>query len=283
MVFDELMVKPGKKFNLKKFDTNYTGKYKKNKEKAVEDLQKYLIKLPDIQYKMYADNRYAILIDLQGIDAAGKDGTLRKVISALNPHGARTWNFKKPSDEEMDHEYLWRIHPKVPNYGDIGVFNRSYYEDVLITKVKHFISDDVCEQRYRQINDFERYLYENRFRILKFFLFISKKEQEKRFLDRLLDPTKNWKFSSNDLVERNHWDDYLKAFEDMLNATSTKYAPWYVIPADNKWFRNLAVAALLYETMADLDLKWPEPSKETLELVKTAKRTGKLPQVAAKK
>lgn len=280
MVYDKLRVKPGKKIDLKKFDTGWTGEYKKRK-KAEKDLPKYLSKLFELQYKLYADNRYGLLSVLQGIDAAGKDGICRHVMSALNPQGAHVWSFKKPSAEEADHDYLWRVHERIPNYGDIGIFNRSHYEDVLVVRVKNFVPKKVWKRRYDEINDFEEYLYDNRIRIVKFFLYISKEEQEERFLSRLLNSHKNWKFSTADLKERQNWNKYIEAFEDMLNKTSTAHAPWYVIPGDKKWFRNICVAKILCKYLEELDLKWPPASDQTKKLVKMAKRTGKLPPVTA--
>lgn len=271
------MVKPGKKVRIKDFDPDYIGDYK-DKDKAEKDLPLYLQRMFDLQYKLYADNRYGLLTVLQGIDAAGKDGVFRHVMSALNPQGVKTWSFKKPSDEEADHDYLWRVHKVVPNYGEIGVFNRSHYEDVLIVRVKNFVSKETWMKRYDQINDFEKYLYDNRIWTVKFFLYISKDEQEKRFLDRLMDPKKNWKFSPYDLQERQNWDAYIEAFEDMLARTSTEYAPWYVIPGNKKWFRNIAVARIMVDFLERMNLKWPEPSEDTKKLVELAKRNGKLPK-----
>jgi PPK2 family polyphosphate:nucleotide phosphotransferase len=277
--YKELMVKPGKKVRLKDFDPEYTGDYK-DREKAEKDLPQYLQKMFDLQYKLYADNHYALLSVLQGIDAAGKDGVFRHVMSALNPQGVKTWSFKKPSDEEADHDYLWRVHKVVPNYGEIGLFNRSHYEDVLIVRVKNFVPKEVWSARYDQINQFEKYLYDNKIWTVKFFLYISKDEQEKRFLDRLTDPKKNWKVSPYDLAERQNWDAYIEAFEDMLNKTSTEYAPWYVIPGNKKWFRNICVARIMVDLLSRMDLKWPEPSEDTKKLVEIAKKTGKLPTAA---
>jgi PPK2 family polyphosphate:nucleotide phosphotransferase len=277
MEYKELMVKPGKKVRIKDFDPDYIGDYK-DKDKAEKDLPLYLQRMFDLQYKLYADNRYGLLTVLQGIDAAGKDGVFRHVMSALNPQGVKTWSFKKPSDEEADHDYLWRVHKVVPNYGEIGVFNRSHYEDVLIVRVKNFVSKETWMKRYDQINDFEKYLYDNRIWTVKFFLYISKDEQEKRFLDRLMDPKKNWKFSPYDLQERQNWDAYIEAFEDMLARTSTEYAPWYVIPGNKKWFRNIAVARIMVDFLERMNLKWPEPSEDTKKLVELAKRNGKLPK-----
>jgi PPK2 family polyphosphate:nucleotide phosphotransferase len=277
MVYKELLVKPGKKINLKKFDTGYTGEYK-NRKKAEKDLPKYLQKLFDLQYKLYADNKAGLLVVLQGIDAAGKDGVCRHVLSSLNPQGIKIWSFKKPSDEELDHDYLWRIHQKAPNFGEIAVFNRSHYEDVLVVRVKNLVPKEVWKARFDEINNFEQFLTNNNIHVIKFFLFISKKEQEERFLKRLLDSRKNWKFSDADLKERKNWDKYLKAFDDMLEKTSTADAPWYIIPGDHKWFRNICVAKLLVKKLEDINPKWPKASERVKKLVKQAKKTGKLPE-----
>jgi PPK2 family polyphosphate:nucleotide phosphotransferase len=276
MAFKELKVKQGKKINLKKFKTDYDGNYKK-REKAEKDLVKYREKLFDLQYKLYADDRFAVLVVLQGIDAAGKDGVCRHVMSALNPNGVEVTPFKTPSSTELDHHFLWRIQKRIPAYGNIGIFNRSHYEDVLVVRVKKIVPKEAWKARYDQINNFEKNLYDNNVRILKFFLYISKDEQEERFLKRLLNPKKNWKFSFGDLKDRDLWDDYIEAFEDMLNKTSKDYAPWYVIPADKKWFRNIAVAKILVDFLEDLDLKWPKASKDVKDFARMAKKLNKLP------
>ena len=274
----DLKVEPGSKVNLKDFDPDYTGKYK-NEEETLEELNKLKDRMFDLQQLMYADNRYALLIVIQAMDAGGKDGLIRSVMSGLNPQGCKVTSFKAPSAEEKDHDYLWRIHPNVPNFGDIGIFNRSHYEEVLVVRVHNFVPKDVWKARYDQINNFERYLFENRVIVRKFYLHISKKEQEERMMKRLLDPKKNWKFSSADLKERNYWGDYMEAFEDLLSRCSTKQAPWYIVPSDNKWYRNLVVARVLVETLESLNMKWPEPSAEVKELAKKAQLSGKLPEV----
>jgi len=276
MVYDELLVKPGKKIDLKKFNTEYTGKYR-SREEAEKKLQSIHEELLDIQYKFFADNRHAVLFVLQGIDASGKDGICRHVFSALDPQGTQVTSFKAPSAEELDHEYMWRIHKAIPNYGNIGVFNRSYYEDVLVVRVRDIVPEKIWKRRYHQMVEFEKYLHENNVHVVKLFIHISKKEQEERFLERLLDPKKNWKFSADDLRERQYWGKYMDAFEDMLEETSTDFAPWYVIPGDKKWFRNIAVAEIVLDTLENLPLKYPEPSKDVLRYVKMAKETKRLP------
>jgi len=201
------------------------------------------------------------------------------VMSAFNPQGCIVIPFKVPSEEERDHDYLWRVHHAIPKKGEINVFNRSHYEDVLVVRVHGLVPKDVWKQRYDQINDFEKYLADNNVIIRKFYLHISKKEQEERILKRLLDPKKNWKFCAADLKERNYWDDYMEAFEDVLTKCSTKSAPWYIVPADKKWYRNYVVANVLVDTMEGLDMKWPEPSPDVKELARRAQATGKLPPV----
>jgi PPK2 family polyphosphate:nucleotide phosphotransferase len=278
MVFENLMVKPGKKITLKTINPQYINGYQ-SKQSAEKDLPHYLEKLMNLQYLLYADKHHAFLVILQGVDAAGKDGVFRHVITALNPQGTKVWSFGKPSQEELSHDYLWRVHHRLPNRGYISVFNRSHYEDVLVVRVKNLVPKEKWKQRYNQINDFERYLSENNIHVLKLFLHISKQEQEKRLLMRLLEPHKNWKFSIDDLIERKNWSKYMAAYEDMLNKTSTKHAPWYVIPADNKWFRNIAVAKIMVDALEKMNLKWPNPSPEIRKYVTIAKKMGKLPPV----
>jgi len=272
----DLKVEQGSKVNLKDYDPDYTGKYK-TEEETLEELAKLKDKMFDLQQLMYADNRYALLIVIQAMDAGGKDGLIRSVMSGLNPQGCRVTSFKAPSAEEKDHDYMWRIHPCVPNFGDIGIFNRSHYEEVLVVRVHNFVPKDTWKARYDQINNFEKYLFENKIIIRKFYLHISKKEQEERMMKRLLDPKKNWKFSGTDLKERQYWEDYMGAFEDVLMKTSTKSAPWYIIPSDKKWYRNIAVAKIIVEAMSELPMKWPEPSPDVKALAEKARATGKLP------
>ena len=278
MVYENLIVKPGKKIRLREMNPGYTNGYK-DKQTAENDLSRYLERLLQFQYLFFADKRYALLVILKGVDASGKDGVFRNVITAFNPQGTKVWGFGKPTPEEISHDYLWRVHQKLPNLGYIGVFNRSHYEDVLVVRVKNLVPKEMWKKRYRQINDFELYLQENNIRMVKLFLHISKQEQERRLLSRLLEPHKNWKFSIDDLTERHYWNDYMDAYEDMLNKTSTPYAPWYVIPSDNKWFRNVAVAKILVDVFQQLKLQWPEPFPEIKKYINYAKRHGKLPLV----
>ena len=274
----ELKVEPGTKVDLKDYDPDFSGKFK-NEQETLEELARLKEKLFDLQALMYADNRYALLIVIQAMDAGGKDGLIRNVMATFNPQGCIVMPFKVPSEEERDHDYLWRIHHAIPRRGEIGVFNRSHYEDLLVVRVHGLVPKEVWKQRYDQINDFEKYLVENTVMIRKFYLHISNKEQEERILKRLLDPKKNWKFSSADLKERDHWDDYMEAFEDVLSKCSTKMAPWHIVPANKKWYRNYVVAKVLVDTMEGLNMKWPEPSPDVKELARRAQATGKLPPV----
>jgi PPK2 family polyphosphate:nucleotide phosphotransferase len=274
----ELKVEPGTKVDLKEYDPDFTGRYK-NEQETLEELARLKEKLFDLQALMYADNRYALLVVIQAMDAGGKDGLIRNVMATFNPQGCIVMPFKVPSEEERDHDYLWRIHHAIPRRGEINVFNRSHYEDVLVVRVHGLVPKEVWKQRYDQINDFEKYLAENNVVIKKFYLHISKKEQEERILKRLLDPKKNWKFSAADLKERDHWDDYMEAFEDVLSKCSTKSAPWHIVPANKKWYRNYVVARVLVDAMEGLNMKWPEPSPDVKELARRAQATGKLPPV----
>ena len=274
----ELKVEPGAKVDMKDYDPDFTGKYR-NEQETVDELAKLRERLFDLQQLMYADNRFALLVVLQAMDAGGKDGLIRSVMSIFNPQGCQVTSFKAPSLDELDHDYLWRIHHVVPRKGEIGIFNRSHYEDVLVVRVHNLVPKDAWKPRYEQINDFENYLAENNVIIRKFYLHISKKEQEERILKRLLDPKKNWKFSVEDLKERDFWNDYMGAFEEVLSKCSTKQAPWYIIPANKKWYRNIVVARILVETLEGLNMKWPQPSPEVKEFAKRAQTTGKLPDI----
>lgn len=270
-ILKRLLATPGAEHTVSEFDTHFTGDLTKQEAGALlaEDIEK----LSALQGKLYAQDRYSVLVIFQAMDAAGKDGTIKHVMSGINPQGCQVYSFKQPSAEELDHDYLWRINRCLPERGRIGIFNRSQYEDVLIAKVHSEIIlsnklpgvtslEDVTpkfwKKRYRQINDYERYLTENGTIVIKFFLNVSKDEQKRRFLARLEDEAKNWKFSTSDLKERSYWDDYMKAYSDMLTHTSTEDAPWYVIPADNKWFMRYAVGRILCERMGELDLHYPE-------------------------
>lgn len=284
-ILKKIVAKPGKEHSVSDFDSSFTGDL--SKQDAKELLAKNIESLSELQSMLYAQDRYSILIIFQAMDAAGKDGTINHVMSGINPQGCQVYSFKQPSAEELDHDYLWRICRSLPERGRIGIFNRSHYEDVLIAKVhpeiilsnqlpgienKKDVDDDFWKRRYRQINDFERYLTENGTIILKFFLNVSKDEQKKRFMERLDDPSKNWKFSADDTKERGFWSDYMKAYADVLTETSTELAPWYVIPADNKWFMRYAVGRILCDRMKELKLHYPKLSKEELEKLEDCKK-----------
>jgi PPK2 family polyphosphate:nucleotide phosphotransferase len=256
----KLLVTPGKTFRLKDFDPSFDGGIKSEAE-AQKHIERYRQKLTDMQRLFYGDRNHALLIVLQGIDGAGKDGTCWHVISAMDPQGVKVQGFKQPTPEEKDHDFLWRVHPHAPGKGEVAVFNRSHYEDVLVERVHKMVPKSVWKARYDFINDWERLLHEdNNTTILKFFLYISKEEQLARFEQRLDDPARQWKISSSDYKERDFWEDYITAFEDALTKCSKKHAPWYVIPANHKWFRNLAVSQIIADTMDDMKLKLPKPS-----------------------
>ena len=254
----KLTVKPGTKVKLADWDADYTANFE-NKEQTLELFDKNVEKLVKLQYLLYAENKHAILVVLQAMDAGGKDGTIRTVMGPMNPQGCRVKAFKTPSEEELAHDFLWRIHKYVPRKGEVCVFNRSHYEDVLIVRVHNLVPQSIWASRFEQINNFERMLVENNIHVIKFFLYIDKNEQLKRLKERLDDPAKQWKANPVDFEERKCWNKYTKAYEDVLARCSTDYAPWYVIPANKKWFRNLAVAEILVEKLADLKMKFPKP------------------------
>jgi PPK2 family polyphosphate:nucleotide phosphotransferase len=257
------IIRPGSNVRLKNLDPNETFGIKRS-DKALE---KSLNRLRELQLLLYADKRYSLLIVLQGLDAAGKDGTIRHVMSGVNPQGCDVTSFKAPSTEELARDFLWRIHKAVPPRGTIGIFNRSQYEDVLIVRVHDLVPKSVWRQRYRLINDFERMLTDNGTTVLKFFLHISKEEQKKRFEARIHDSSRNWKLSLPDFEERQHWDNYTEAYEEALHRCSTEEAPWYVIPANRKWFRNYLVAELVVRALDNMRLKYPAPSVDISQVV----------------
>lgn len=258
-------VKPNKKVDLEKFSTRKDDSYSKQEVKE-EILPQNLEKMFEYQEKLYAENKRGILVVLQAMDAAGKDSLVKKVFTALNPAGCKVTSFKQPSTEELDHDYLWRITQKTPAYGEVGIFNRSHYEDVLVTRVHNLVNqkndDDFWEKRFEDINAFEKYLDNNGIKVVKFFLHVSKDEQKERLLDRINLDEKHWKFAASDILERENWDEYHKAYEDMLEHTSTDYAPWYVVPADNKWFTRFVVSEVMLDLFEQLDPHVPELSKE---------------------
>lgn len=261
-----MLIKPGTKVNLKELDPAETGEFR-SEEQADAALQKYLEELDGLQRLLYAENRRALLVVLQGMDTSGKDGTVRKVMGGLTPLGVEVKAFKVPNEEELAHDFLWRVHRAVPRRGYIGIFNRSHYEDVLVVRVHELVPRKVWKARYEQINGFEKMLVKNGVIVLKFFLHISKSEQRDRLQARLSDPTRYWKFSLHDVEERHHWPAYRKAYEDALTRCSTKWAPWHVVPADHKWYRNVAVAKVLVETLRGLDMKYPEPTIDLSKVV----------------
>jgi PPK2 family polyphosphate:nucleotide phosphotransferase len=261
----ELAVEPGKKVKLSKWDPDDTLGWDKG-HKASDSTEKQIEKLDKLQYLLYAEHKRALLIVLQGRDAAGKDGTIRHVMSGVNPQGCRVTSFKKPSAEEIAHDYLWRVHKAMPEYGDIGIFNRSVYEDVLVVRVHDLVPKDVWSKRYDQINEFEKILHQNRIKIIKFFLHISKDEEKRRFQQRIDDPDRRWKISEADFAERKFWDEYTDAYEDCLAKCSTRHAPWYIIPSNKKWFRNLAVSHIITETLESMNMKFPPPTVDVKKL-----------------
>lgn len=263
-----LKVEPGSKVKLSDIDPDFHGAHK-SEDEAKAELQHNLNRITELQRKLYADRRHCLLIVLQGIDGAGKDGTCWHVVSAMDPQGVSVTGFKQPSAEERDHDFLWRVHPHAPGLGQVAVFNRSHYEDVLVVRVHDLVPKHVWKQRYDFINDWERLLVdEKNTTILKFFLYISKEEQLSRFKDRLDDPARQWKISDSDYSERKLWDKYIDAFETAISKCSTKHAPWFVIPANRKWFRNLAVSEIVVRAMEDMNLSLPKPTVDLQQIRK---------------
>lgn len=263
-----LKVEPGSKVKLSDIDPNFHGTHE-SEDEAKTELQHNLKRITELQRKFYADRRHSLLIVLQGIDGAGKDGTCWHVVSAMDPQGVSVTGFKQPTAEERDHDFLWRVHPHAPGLGQVAVFNRSHYEDVLVVRVHDLVPKHVWKQRYEFINNWEKLLVEGKnTTILKFFLYISKDEQLSRFKDRLDDPARQWKISDSDYSERKLWDNYIDAFEAAISKCSTKHAPWFVIPSNHKWFRNLAVSEIVVRAMEDMNLSLPKP---TVDLQKIRK------------
>lgn len=288
-LIESFRVPPGKRIKLKDYDPGWAQtKELKNlgkeavKERAQQILQENLVELAEAQELLWASDTHSVLVIFQAMDAAGKDGTIKHVMSGVNPQGCQVFSFKRPSDEELDHNFLWRYMRALPERGRIGIFNRSYYEEVLVVKVHPEILErqklpegkrgkGFWQDRYDDLNQFERHLTRNGTRVLKFFLNVSKAEQKRRFMERLEDPEKHWKFSAADLVERGYWDDYMKAFEDALSATSTEWAPWYVIPADNKWITRAVVADILASAIQGLKLSYPKVTEEQEQALAAAR------------
>ena len=262
----EFLVKPWSRVKLGEIDPGYRGRYEFRDSALTENLS-LIAKLDRLQYLMHAEKKHSLLIVLQGLDASGKDGLIRHLLSGVNPAGCRLVSFKRPKPEELDHDFLWRVHPHLPARGEVSIFNRSHYEDVLVVRVHQFAQVNMWYKRYDLINDFERLLVtENDTTILKFFLYISKAEQLARFKERLEDPTRRWKISEADYQERAYWEQYMEAFEDVLYRTSTRHAPWFVIPSNHKWFRDLAVSQIVTRTLEDLEMKWPEPAVDIAKI-----------------
>ena len=272
----------GKHFRINDFDPADTGHWH-SIENAREALQDGIARMADLQAKLYAQDCWSLLLIFQAMDAAGKDGTIKHVMSGVNPEGVQVYSFKTPSDTELQHDFLWRTTQHLPERGRIGIFNRSYYEEVLVVRVHPKVLDNeklppalltknIWEERFEDIRSFERHMARNGTVIRKFFLHLSKKEQKNRFLARLDEPEKNWKFSEADIHEREYWDDYQKAFEDMIRNTATKHAPWYVIPADNKWFTHLAVSAAIVETLEELGLSYPKVDGAKRKRIEAARK-----------
>ncbi|MGI8568819.1 MAG: polyphosphate kinase 2 family protein [Methylocella sp.] len=261
----KLIVKPGQKLRLKDIDPAFKGRHETH-EPAAQELERYREKLGQLQALLYAEKKHSVLIVLQAMDAGGKDGTINHVFTAFNPQGTSVVSFKQPTPIELDHDFLWRVHPHAPPKGWVAIFNRSHYEDVLVTRVHKLVDKPTWTARYDRIRSFESELRESGTTIVKFFLHISKEEQLARFGKRLDDVARNWKISESDYAERALWDDYMEAFEDALAATSTHEAPWYVIPANHKWFRNLAISRIVADTMEELGMAYPKPTVDLTDI-----------------
>jgi len=284
-ILDRYRITKGRRFRLENVDPDDTGGLETGaKDEAKALLQRGIEKLAELQDKLYAQDHWAVLLILQAMDAAGKDGTIKHVMSGVNPQGCEVASFKTPSSEELDHDFMWRCTPYLPNRGHIGIFNRSYYEEVLVVRVHpeflaaqklppERVTKRIWDERFEDINHFERYLARNGTVVLKFFLHVSKAEQKKRFLERLDEPGKNWKFSAQDVRERAHWDEYMAAYESMIRATATPHAPWYVVPADHKWFTRLVVADAVVHALEELDLRYPKvDARKRAELAEARRR-----------
>lgn len=293
MNLEPFIVKPETTIKLKDYDPRFMTTYEEDgvklpknelKERSPQLLQLGVEKLAEFQDKLYAQNSHGLLCIFQAMDAAGKDGTIKHVMSGINPQGCQVYSFKQPSAEELDHDYLWRYAKAVPERGRIGIFNRSYYEEVLVVRVHPDLLErqqlpntlkrnkKIWKQRFEEINNFESYLVNNGITVLKFFLNVSKEEQKKRFMERLNSPEKNWKFSASDVKERQLWSSYMDAFEDVFNHTSTEAAPWYIVPADRKWYMRLVVASIIHQTMENLGLAYPEVTTEQKESLMVARQ-----------
>ncbi|WAW14401.1 polyphosphate kinase 2 family protein [Peptostreptococcus equinus] len=281
MKIEKYKVSDGKDFSLDDFATNDKGGYK-NKDEALSDMNKNIEKIESEQDKLYAQNQKSVLLIIQAMDAAGKDGLIKHVMTGLNPQGTQVFSFKQPSAEELDHDFLWRYNKSLPERGRIGIFNRSYYEDVLVVKVHNLIevnqypynkvNDKFWYNRYEHIKNYEKYLYDNGIIPVKIFLNVSKDEQKERFMSRLNDSSKNWKFSIADVKERAYWNEYQKAYQDAISATASEIAPWYIIPADKKWFARLLVSEIFLHILKGMNLEYPQISKEESARLADAKK-----------
>ncbi len=281
MNIERYRIRPEEQVVLNRCPTTRDKSFQK-KQAVNERMPANLKKMADLQERLYAENRYALLIVLQAMDAAGKDGAIKHVMRGLNPQGVQVVSFKQPSSEELDRDYLWRINRALPRRGEIGIFNRSHYEEVIVTRVhnlvqnqqipQEFLTEHIWQERYRQMNDFERYLHENGTRVVKIFLHVSKDEQRERLLDRINEPDKNWKFSSGDVRERRFWDQYMQAYEDMLEHTSTDYAPWYCVPADSKWYARWVISQIVLEHLQDINPQFPELAAEERAVLEECRR-----------
>ena len=260
------LVPPDTRVNLSDYDPGYRGNYR-SKGETKEELERKVERLRELQEVLWAESKHTLLVVLQAMDGGGKDGTIEHVMHGVNPQGCQVTSFKVPTEEELSHDFLWRIHKAAPRRGYIGIFNRSHYEDVLVVRVHNLVPKEVWHQRYDQINHFEKLLAAAGVTILKFFLHISKEEQKERFEARLHDPQKNWKFSIKDVEERGYWDDYMRAYEDALSRCSTSWAPWYIVPANHKWYRDLVVSQIIVETLEKLDMQYPPPVPDTDKIV----------------
>ncbi len=259
-------VKPSQPIQLADWDPDDSSAFDGDKEEGKQRLDELTAELEELQERLYAEHRHKLLVVLQGMDTSGKDGVIRHVFEGVNPQGVRVAGFKTPTQQELDHDYLWRVHQQVPGRGEIVIFNRSHYEDVLVVRVNELVPQSVWQARYDHICAFEKMLADEGVTILKFYLHISRTEQKKRLEERLQDPTKYWKFAIGDLKTREHWDDYMEAYQDALNRTSTEYAPWYLVPADKKWFRNLVIGTVMVETLKKLDIRYPPPEQGLLDV-----------------
>ena len=259
MDLKHFLVKPGTKISLGDYTTSGKQYFNDDKESGVKDFEKYKGEIDRLQEILYAEHKQRLLVVLQAIDTAGKDGTTRAVFDGVNPQGVRVTSFKSPTAPELDHDYLWRVHPETPGKGEIVIFNRSHYEDVLVVRVHNLVPEEKWRKRYRHINEFERLLSDEGTRIVKFFLHIDKDTQKERLVERINVPEKNWKFNPGDIEERKLWPDYMKAYEDAISETSTEWAPWYVVPGDHNWVRDLVVAGIVAETLASMNPQFPKP------------------------